>query len=37
MKKYQIWLTLLLCCTLLGSKGGCQKSSDEANIQSPPP
>ena len=34
MKKSHVWLTLVLCCLLIGSKGGCGKTSDEANIPS---
>jgi hypothetical protein len=37
MKKSLLWLIPLLCFTLIGSKGGCGKTSDEANIQSPTP
>ncbi len=34
MKKWQLWLVLLLCCIVIGSKGSCQKNSNDANPQS---
>ena len=34
MKKSHLWLALLLCCTLIGSKGGCGQNSDDANLPS---
>ena len=29
MKKSQVWLTLVLCCTLIGAKGGCLENAEK--------
>ena len=36
MKKSLLWLTLLLCLTVIGAKGGCQGNADKSSPPSSP-